>query len=143
MAVKAIPVEKWRWFGTAAHLIVGHDCRFHLATVIGKYLVSTVGQYLPDLRIREMFAQHRGVVLEGRGDARRADYMRKIGYETIGADRLFETMVFKAGKPCKAKGCACGLPETNGCDLDFAGYNTVGEATAGHIAMCQKWARKS
>lgn len=131
--------EKWEWFGHSGHLIVGHLCRFHLCTKVGSYLVSTVGEYFPDAPIREMFAKHRGIELEGRGDARQVDYMKKIGFEEIGADRLYETMTFKAGKPCDAPDCGCGLPKIDGHELDTDGYNDAGAATKGHREMCLKW----
>lgn len=133
---------QWEWFGNAGHLIVGNYCRFHLCTKVGRYLVSTVGQYFPDSRVREIFAQSIGVKLEGIGDARCADYMKKIGYEEIGFERTYETMVFLAGEPCTANGCDCGLPAIKGENLDMAGYNDSGSATKGHMEMCEKWARK-
>lgn len=140
MSGRTIPSAEWKWFGDAGHLIVGHDCRFHLCTLIGDYLVSTVGKYLPDEGVREMEAEWKGVRLEGKGDARRAQYMREIGYSEIGASRTYETMVFRAGKPCDAPECGCGLPAIDGQELDFDGYNDAGSATRGHMAMCQKWA---
>lgn len=133
---------EWEWFGSAAHLIVGQDCRFHLATVVGPWLVSTVGEYLPDEGSREILARSRGIVLEGRGDARRADYMRKIGYEQIGAGRTYETMVFPvSGNRCTAEDCACEMPVVSDwSELDSDGYNVRGDAHRGHYAMCEKWA---
>ena len=82
-----------------AHLIVSRDCRFHLATFIPGarvcgVIISTVGEWLPDSEVREITARCRGVQLEGRGDARLADYMAKIGFQEIGAGRTYETMVF-------------------------------------------------
>ncbi len=136
------PAEKWKWFGNAGHFICGSRCRFHLTTVVGPWLVSTVGQYLPDEGSREIVAQSRHVKLEGRGDAREADYMKKIGYEEIGIDRTFETMVFLAGKPCVVKKCCCGLPALVHPELDSSAYNEAGIATKGHYAMCRKWARR-
>ena len=133
--------QNWQWFGNAGHLIVGHDCRFHLCTKVGKYLVSTVGQYWPSDGVREIIAQSRGVTLGGRGDARRADYMKKIGYEEIGSGRTFETFVFKAGPPCIVKDCNCGQPSIDGSELDTAGYNNAGDATRGHLRICKKWAK--
>lgn len=137
-----IPESKWNWFGCAGHLIVGKDCRFHLFTKVGKFVVSTVGEYLPSESVREILAKSRGVKIEGRGDARENDYMRKIGYEKIGFDRLYETMVFDAGKPCRLKTCMCGAPEIDGSEKDFRGYNTAGEATKGHFEMCLKWSKQ-
>lgn len=133
-----IPKSEWRWYGNAGHFICANDCRFHLCTEIGDFLVSTVGQLLLDSAIREIFASERGITLEGIGDARRADWMRKAGYEDIGYGRKFETMVFRAGKRCEENDCGCGLPEIDGHDLLFEGYNRADDATRGHHAMCER-----
>lgn len=58
----------WRWFGYGGHLVVSSRCAFHLATLVGGVLVSTIGHWLP---------KH--------GDA----------VEEIGSGRTFETMVFR------------------------------------------------
>lgn len=36
---------EWKWCGAAHHFCAADSCRFHLATFIGDYLVSTVGDY--------------------------------------------------------------------------------------------------
>lgn len=137
----SIPKEQWQWFGHAAHFICGSDCRFHLATLIGDYVISTVGEYLPDSQVREILARSRGVSLEGRGDDRRADWMRKVGYEEIGLGRKFETMVFKwNGDVCDSDACHCGLPNIDPTELDFDSYNDAAAARLGHMALCEKWA---
>lgn len=142
MATAVISRAEWIWFGSAAHLIVGEDCRFHLATVIGPWLVSTVGEWLPDETSREIHADVRGVTLEGRGDDRRADFKRKFGYVEIGAGRKYETMVFRVtGEVCTAEECECGLPVVGDwSELDSDGYNKRGDAQRGHYTMCEKWA---
>jgi len=111
------PISEWQWFGNAGHLCVASKCRFHLCTKVGKYLVSTVGEYYQ----------------KGEG-----------GQPTdIGYKRLFETMVFKAGKPCNADICGkCGIPEISGSEMDFVGYNKAGDAARGHMVKCRKWGRK-
>jgi hypothetical protein len=135
----AIPESEWRWFGCAGHLIVSRDCRFHLCTQIGDFLVSTVGEYFPNESVREILARTRGVTLEGQGDAREADYMRKLGYEEIGFGRTYETMVFRTtGDVCDAPGCACGLPKVDYRELACDGYMTAGAATLGHMKLCQQ-----
>lgn len=137
---REIPKSEWKWFGRAGHFICADWCRFHMCTLIGEYLVSTVGEYIPDEAVREICAQSRGITLEGRGDARRADWLNKLGFEEIGYQRKYETMVFKVGASvCTAAGCMCGLPEIIPTELDMDGYNTAGEAAAGHSAMCEKW----
>lgn len=136
----------WKWFGSAGHLIVAQWCRFHLCTQVGKYLVSTVGEYWPDVKVRKIHAKiHDPKWLAEnehlRGNAFDAVYMRRFGFEEIGAGRKYETMVFEAGVPCEAEGCRCGMPNAKSwAELDGQGYNDAGEATRGHMAMCEKWA---
>lgn len=55
------------WFGYPGHFIGAPKCRFHLHTHVGRYCVSSVGDYWPR-------------------DA--------VGAVEIGAGRLYETMVF-------------------------------------------------
>lgn len=137
---KSAVEKRWKWFGNAGHFILGHQCRFHMTTQVGKYLVSTVGQLLHDSSVREILAKSRGIVLEGRGDEREADWMNKVGFGDIGYNRKFETMVFRAGKRCAAKGCKCGIPSISGSELDADSYNDAGSATKGHMKLCRKYA---
>jgi hypothetical protein len=137
--------DKWKWFGNAAHFICGSDCRFHMATQVGKYLVSTVGEYWPCRAVREIHAKvYDPKWLEDnklrRGDDFDHAYMVKFGYETIGCDRKYETMVFKVDKgECK---CGCGLPQVDYSELDFNGSNDAKSARDGHMKLCKKWAKK-
>jgi hypothetical protein len=105
---KEIDMSNWKWFGHAGHFICADKCRFHLTTKVGKYLVSTVGEYWPERVVREIhaevhdkkwFAENRNL----KGDYFDHAYMKKFGFEEIGCDRKYETMVFKAGKPCSSK----------------------------------------
>ena len=109
-----IPQTKWQWFGYAGHFIAADSCHFRLCTQVGKYLISTVGEYF-----------------------------RENKREMIGSNRYLETMVFKAGESCKESSCMCGQPKIDGSELDFDGYNTAGEALKGHMKMCRKWAKKA
>ncbi len=145
------PESEWRWFGNAGHLCVADWCRFHLCTQIGPFLVSTVGEYVPEEAVREIHCHVRGIVLNGRGDERLADYMRQVGYQELGAKeyrdgvigpgRTYETMVFRTtGEVCHEAGCGCGLPRINGESLDMRGYHTAGAATIGHLEFCRQYA---
>lgn len=115
--MSAIPVNKWKWFGLAGHFIGASHCRFHMCTQVGKYLISSVGNYYPN---------------EGKRN-------------TIGAgnDAFFETYVFKAGVPCDEKGCNCGMPDlADASELDGScRAATAGEARANHMRLCRKYAR--
>jgi len=142
-----VSAQNWKWFGHAAHLCVGHDCRFHLATLVGDYLVSTVGEYWPSRAVREITAKHKDAAWYAenghlKGDYFDAAYQDRFGFDTVGLNRTYETMVFKAGAPCRAEGCGCGLPEIDGSEQDFHGYNDAASATAGHMELCEKWAAK-
>ena len=138
-------MNNWKWFGHAGHLIVGSHCRFHLCTQIGDYLISTVGEYWPERAVREIHASIHDpawLVENGklRGDTFDAAYMNRFGYEEIGYQRKYETMVFKvSGKICVIKDCNCGLPTIVPTELGFAGYNMAGDAANGHMAICEKW----
>ena len=137
------PPERWEWFGSPAHFICSLDCRFHMATLVGPWVVSTVGEYLPDSGSWDIYARSAGVTLDGRGDDRRGQFLREVGWVEIGAGRKYETYVFRAtGERCKAPDCGCGLPEWTGSEIDSEGYNERGDAQRGHVAMCEKWSRR-
>lgn len=144
MNTTPVPRNEWEWFGVASHLIVGSDCRFHLATHVGPWLVSTVGEWLPDSSTWDIYTNTRGVTLEGRGDARRADFLKKVGFIEIGAGRLYETMVFALGdERCAEPDCNCGQQlVADWGELDSDAYNNRRDAQRGHYAMCEKWAAK-
>lgn len=141
-----IKEKDWKWFGHAGHFICAKDCRFHLTTQVGNYLVSTVGEMWGDRQVREIHAQiHSGEWFAAnkhrKGDDFDSAYMRKFGFQEIGYGRKYETMAFKAGKPCQVKGCGCGLPAISGEELDFLAYNDAQSATKGHLELCKKWSK--
>lgn len=109
-------MKTWIFQGYAGHFIGAPDCLFHLSTTIGKYIVSTVGNYRP-------YRNARGI--------------NEIGkIQEIGHKRFYETMVFLK-KKCN---CGCGFwVAKDGKTLDFEGYNTPQEAQKGHYKYCKKW----
>lgn len=133
--------QNWIWMPHPGHLIVATDCRFHLNTYVGNYIVSTVGEYEPGMEVREIQANVKGLQLEGRGDARRADAMEKLGFTELGMDRIYETMVFKAVRAPATEAC-CPWRQKSGSNIDFYGYNKVEDAVAGHMKFCLKWSKK-
>jgi hypothetical protein len=125
----AIPESDWKWHGVSAHFICGQWCRFHLATQIGKVLVSTVGEYV--------HPRHSG----GGEQAERKWLRANWPGEDIGYNRKYETMVFRlTGEICERQGCGCGLPDIASGEIDAAPYNERGQATDGHMRLCHKWA---
>lgn len=127
---KTISKDKWEWFGNAGHFICGQWCRFHLCTKVGKYLISTVGEYV--------HPRH-----SGGGEMSEASWIKKNWPgEDIGCGRKYETMVFLAGERCQNKECGCKMPTIKGTELDFDGYNKPGDAATGHYKLCEKWSKK-
>ena len=133
--------ERWVWMPHSAHFICGQDCRFHLATYVGGYIVSTIGEYLPDVGVREILAERKGIKLEGKGDARRLDFMVKHGFVDIGYARKYETMVFKAHKD-RTDDCGCPYRWSGG-ELELMPANDSKTAIKNHYRLCEKWSRKA
>lgn len=141
-----ITKDKWIWMPHPAHFICSKDCKFFMSTKVGKYIVSTVGEYLPDFRVREIFAKTRGKEIKGKGDEWDYNYMKQIGFEELHLGGIFyETMVFKAVPSVKKSGGGCEVcpfQQDSGNDLDSEYYKTSPEAFKGHYKMCLKWAKK-
>ncbi len=109
-------MKNWVWYGNAKHFIGASNCKFHLATKIGNWIISTVGEYKPD-----SFKP-----------------TKKQVFEEIGPERFYETMVFRAIKcPCGCNEFVCDVssfyPVSN---LQFRGYKTSEEASNGHAELC-------
>lgn len=122
------------WMPHAGHLIIGNKCQFHLATAINGYLISTVGEYVPDSVVRAILRRSRGRETSLRGDAEERDF----GFEEIGYGRLYETMVFHATPTDEPNSC-CPYRMASPVELDMGAYNTPEAAYRGHLAMVQKW----
>lgn len=121
-----VPVSKWKWFGKPGHFVCAHQCRFHLCTQVGAFLVSTVGEYIPS---------------EFRSDILTEEEWLSANYPgaDIGYKRKYETMVFRCtGGICD---CGCGVPKIDLGEIDMAGCNDAGTATANHNKLCRKYAK--
>ena len=137
-------MKKWIWMGHAGHFICADKCQFHLNTYVGKYIVSTVGELWPDRAVREIHAKvHNPKWLSEnihlKGDEFDHAYFKEFGYEGIGCDRTYETMVFKAKK---TKDKCCPYVMVSGSNLDEDLYNNADDATVGHYRLCKKWSLK-
>ena len=99
----------WQWFGMAGHFIGAHDCLFHLHTHVGRFCVSTVGNYWP------------------KGE--RLNQQDSPVFEEIGYNRYFDTMVFyllsEGGDADWARPVFCTSAQTND------------EANENHILTCE------
>ena len=137
--------ENWIWMPHPAHFILGNECRFHLATYVGKYIVSTVGELWPDRDSRRIHAEVYDLKWYEqnkhlRGSEFDSAYYKKFGYEEIGIGRKYETMVFKAIK--NKNKCGCKYIMKSAENVDFKGYNNPEEAYKGHLKLCNKWSKK-
>lgn len=137
--------ENWIWMPHPGHLCVSQDCRFFLNTYVGGYIVSTVGEYLPDNAVLKIYAQSRKypLTLASKGDAVVSNFLKENGgFEDIGYGRKYETMVFNAVREKDPRGVCCPWRQT-GSDLAIEGYNDAIEAAAGHMKFCRKYSKKS
>ena len=105
--------SKWFWMPHPAHYISGHRCLFRLATYVGKYIISTVGQQMK----------------EERG---------QITFINVAGNSKFETMVFRAKKTTE-KCCRYGIVDN---PLEVKRYNDRVDAAKGHYKLCLKWSKK-
>lgn len=110
--------------GCAGHLIVAKWCRWKRHTQVGKYRVSSIGDYYgPDIdRIdRDRNAVKRQTI--GGGD-----------------DSYFETMVFETidEQDTGNDGCGCRAVK-DWSEIDGERYATAGEAQAGHERYVAKY----
>jgi hypothetical protein len=97
--------------GHAGHFIGGNHCQFRLNTFVGKYIVSTVGEL---------------------------KWQSREKFQEIGMNRIYETMVFRAKK---SRRICCPYEINVSKEVDFRGYKTAGEATKGHMELCEKWSK--
>lgn len=104
----------WVWMGHGTHFVGRSKCGLRLATYVGSYIVSTVGEYAPG----EVWIELNGC---GPGD----DPM------------FYETLVWEAVEAPDDRTCCPYRIEGN--EIERMYYETASEATAGHMAFCEKW----
>lgn len=106
-----IPRSKWKWFGMPLHFVCAKDCLWHKATLIGDYVVSSVGHMKDPLSDNPEYE--------------------------IGHNRKYETMVFKADDT--KEGCSC--PDIIPTELWAEGSNEHSVADQIHDKICLRVAR--
>jgi hypothetical protein len=134
---------EWIWMPHPAHFICRHECRFSLATYVGGFIVSTIGERVPSESVQSIIASARGIKLSKRGEAREHEYLTKIGFESFGIinkKAIYETMVFRA-KP--SQNVCCPFEISDGQELVSLRHETPDEATRQHYALCEKWSTKA
>lgn len=144
---KPITKDKWVWMPHPAHLIVSSKCRFHLATKVGKFIISTVGEWWPERISREIHAkiydpkwheEHNHLL----GDTYNAAYFKRFGFKEIGCGRKYETFVFKCQKNTVKENACCPWKVADYPEIDSDAYNEADKAYEGHLKMCNKYAKK-
>lgn len=103
------------WHGHAQHFICARSCQFRMATSVGPYVISTVGEYDP----------------KGSDDG---------AWTAIGCGRLYETMVFRTEGTHER--CGCPLIKDFE-ELECAGYNDPVAATKGHMLMLGRYIERA
>jgi len=128
--------------GHPGHFILGAKCVFHLTTYVGGYIVSTVGELWNERAVREIHARiHNPKWLECNkhllGDTFDQAYFEEFGFQEVGSNRLYETMVFIAEKSGNGR---CPYVVKDFGEVDFESYDTADAATDGHYKMCEQYA---
>ena len=142
---KILTKADWVYMPHAGHLIVARECRFHLNTYVGDYIVSTVGEWWPSRASREIHASVYDKIWHEnnrhlKGDTYDHAYMERFGFEDVGYDRKYETFVFKGGLGSR-KSC-CPYRVIDWLEIDAKGSNDQFEARKIHDKMCLKWSKK-
>lgn len=102
--------------GCAGHFIGARNCHWRRHTQVGKYRISSIGEYVP---------------YEGQG-------RKQIG---AGPDAFFETYVFETtGEPAKGSECCGCIEVVSWSEIDSQRYASAGDAQAGHEAFVKKYA---
>jgi hypothetical protein len=109
--------EDWIWLPHAAHFIGSHFCDFRMATDVGDFIVSTVGEY------------HRYLTTGNREK------------REIGRDRYYETMIFYK-KITDPNDCECCVFCPDGEEIEMIPYNSNVEAMNGHVSACDKYSQR-
>ena len=121
--------SEWIWMPHPAHLIVSRWCRFHMATMVGQYIVSTVGEYVHPRHAKG-------------SESGEAKWLKKNWPgEDVGYGRKYETMVFPAGQ--RVEGRCCQYEPSSWLELESRGYQTSEDAFAGHMELCEQWSKKT
>ena len=110
--------SKWVWMPHAAHFICADRCLFRLATYVGGYIVSTIGEM------------------------RNIHNHDKIFFEEIGFGRKYESFVFFAKKQKDKCGCQYVIDMDKDCEIDSLPANDPETAYKNHIELCEKWSKK-
>ena len=132
--------DKWIQMPHPGHFICSSQCRFVINTYVNGYIVSTVGEYVPDSAVRRIIREVRGWPLNLKGDEEERDFIKLTGGgDDLGYNRKYETMVFRAKKSNEK---CCPYLQADGTELDSLGYNKSSEATKGHFRLCNKWDKK-
>ena len=107
------PKSDWKWYGYAGHFIGGKKCAYHLSTRVGKFLISTLGDY----------------------------YSAQGKRETLGCgeDSWYETMVFA----CDGEAETGDPIVKSWTEIDGERYPTSLEAEHGHYRYCEKYASRT
>lgn len=142
--------DKWIWMPHPAHFICAKDCRFHLATYVGGYIVSTVGELWFERGSREIhasiydkewFAANQHLL----GDMFDAAYFKRFGYEELHIGGwTYETMVFPAKRNKKEKGemCCPWRAVTSDSKAEDV-YKSSDDAYRGHMGMCNRFSKST
>ena len=106
------------WHGQAGHFVCWRRCIWHLCTEVNGYVISTIGEFYPDMHYDNM------------GE------MESLG---LVPEQFYESGVFEVGGHCS---CGCGQPLQSGSALYMNRYKTPLEARLEHMKLVEEYSKK-
>jgi len=75
-----------------------------------------------------------------KGDNYDYAYFKRFGYEDIGLDKKYETMVFSS-MPANDEEKCCPFRIDSSKDSEMESYNSASDAYEGHLKLCEKYSK--
>lgn len=134
--------ENWTWM-PHVDSIIGDDCQFRLCTYVNGYLITTIGEYLPERNILKSIHPLDNKLQTLKGDEFDRYFLSKYGYEKIAMGHLYQTQVFIAQKRVEEEDQCCTHHRVKGeyC-IESNGYAYAVSATVGHMNLCLEYDKK-
>jgi hypothetical protein len=137
--------EDWIWMAHPGHYRWADFCRFRLCTYVGNYIVSSVGEYLPNFTEDNLDKVNMIDSLIGLAKIRKeysdddSDIPGNSYEKLVGSSYLYETIVFKSLE--NTSECKCCIAICDDEEIEKNEYNTQELAFAGHYELCEKYCK--
>lgn len=119
------------------HFCLANRCCFRMNTFVNGYIVSTVGELQLDSRIQTPFQE---INLKKYVEEKYQSFLSR--FDTVGCERFYETMVFKAISHEDLDFICCPWEANIEEEMASEGYNDPVSANNGHLKWCNECDKK-